>query len=221
VGEAFSATGVEGRSDTGVGVWGSSEQSEGVHGESNSTVFAAIAGIQLNPQSTGAGVYGEHRGQGPAGFFKGNVIVTGHLEFAGADCAEEFRLSSHATPSTTEPGTVMVIDRSGGVRLSERPYDRCVAGVIAGAGDYRPGVVLGREPDSTDVVALALIGRVYCKVDASFGAIEVGDLLTTSPTPGHAMKATDAVRAFGCVLGKALQPLASGRGLVPVLVALQ
>ena len=35
------------------------------------------------------------------------------------------------------------------------------------------------------------------------------------------MKATNAARAFGCVLGKALQPLASGRALVPILVALQ
>ena len=68
---------------------------------------------------------------------------------------------------------------------------------------------------------MALIGRVYCKVDAAYGAIDVGDLLTTSPISGHAMKAAEAGRSFGSVLGKALQPLASGRGLVPILVALQ
>jgi hypothetical protein len=49
----------------------------------------------------------------------------------------------------------------------------------------------------------------------------VGDLLTTSPTPGHAMKATDPLRAFGAVLGKALLPLRSGQGLIPVLIAMQ
>jgi len=49
----------------------------------------------------------------------------------------------------------------------------------------------------------------------------VGDLLTTSPTPGHAMRADDPGRAFGAVLGKALRPLADGQGLVPILVALQ
>jgi hypothetical protein len=66
-----------------------------------------------------------------------------------------------------------------------------------------------------------LAGTAYCKVDATYGGIQVGDLLTTSPTPGYAMKVTDASRAFGAVLGKALRPLASGTGLVPVLVALQ
>jgi hypothetical protein len=35
------------------------------------------------------------------------------------------------------------------------------------------------------------------------------------------MKATDVSRAFGSVIGKAMRPLESGSGLVPVLVALQ
>jgi hypothetical protein len=70
-------------------------------------------------------------------------------------------------------------------------------------------------------LAIALIGRVYCKVDASFGPVETGDLLTTSPTLGHAMKASDAERAFGTVIGKALGRLDRGQGLVAVLVCLQ
>jgi hypothetical protein len=68
---------------------------------------------------------------------------------------------------------------------------------------------------------IALMGKVYCKVDASYGAIEVGDLLTTSSTPGHAMKANDPMKAFGSVIGKALRPLDSGEGLIPILIALQ
>ena len=48
-----------------------------------------------------------------------------------------------------------------------------------------------------------------------------GDLLTTADTPGHAMRATDQHRAFGAVLGKAMAPLASGRGQIPILVSLQ
>ena len=65
------------------------------------------------------------------------------------------------------------------------------------------------------------MGKVFCRVDASYGSVAAGDLLTTSPTIGHAMKAADRSRAFGAVLGKALKPLAGGRGLVPVLVTLQ
>jgi hypothetical protein len=65
------------------------------------------------------------------------------------------------------------------------------------------------------------LGKVYCKVDARFGAVEVGDLLTTSPTLGYAMKTTDPFKAFGAVIGKAMCPLGEGQGLIPILIALQ
>jgi hypothetical protein len=65
------------------------------------------------------------------------------------------------------------------------------------------------------------MGKVFCKVDAQYGAIDIGDLLTTSPTPGHAMKTSDPLKAFGAVIGKALRPWSSGQGLIPILIALQ
>jgi hypothetical protein len=65
---------------------------------------------------------------------------------------------------------------------------------------------------------VALTGRVWCWCDASFGAIEPGDRLTTSATAGHAMKAEDRNRADGAVIGKAMTRLEEGRGLVLVLV---
>jgi mannose-6-phosphate isomerase-like protein (cupin superfamily) len=68
---------------------------------------------------------------------------------------------------------------------------------------------------------VALSGRVYVWVDASKGAIQPGDLLTTSSTPGHAMKATDAKKAQGAIIGKAMTSLKEGKGLVLVLVTLQ
>jgi hypothetical protein len=68
---------------------------------------------------------------------------------------------------------------------------------------------------------VALSGRVYVWADASYGAIEPGDMLTTSPTYGHAMKATNHEQSFGAVIGKAMQPLKEGRGLILVLVGMQ
>jgi len=65
------------------------------------------------------------------------------------------------------------------------------------------------------------MGKVYCKVDAQYSAIDVGDLLTTSPTRGHAMRVGDPPRAFGSVIGKAIHPWETGRGLIPILIALQ
>ena len=61
----------------------------------------------------------------------------------------------------------------------------------------------------------------FCKVDADVAPVAAGDLLTTSATRGHAQKVTDRGAALGAVLGKAMAPLESGHGLIPVLVGLQ
>ena len=136
--------------------------------------------------------------------------ASGRLHVQGADCAELFSL---APGSLSDAGTLMVIDNEECLRPCNAPYDRRVAGVLSAS----PGITLG----SNFGVPLALAGRVACKVDASYALVEVGDLLTTSPTPGHAMKATDASLAFGAVIGKALRPLPAGQALIPILVALQ
>lgn len=108
------------------------------------------------------------------------------------------------------------------LEVSTRPYDRMVAGVISGAGDIHPGLVLaqdGSEVDGEHPVALS--GRVYVRAEAFSAPIQPGDLLTTSDLPGHAMKATEWRRTQGAVLGKALTELEAGEGLVLVLVSLQ
>ncbi len=150
--------------------------------------------------------------------FRQNLRVTGDVFLIGADCAEDFEIAGE---EAILPGTVMVIDDEGALRPSTHAYDRRVAGVISGAGDLRPGLTLGKQANAAGRLPLALIGRVYCRVDARDAPVAIGDLLTTSPTAGHAMKATDASRAFGAVLGKALRRLDSGVGLLPILVALQ
>lgn len=67
---------------------------------------------------------------------------------------------------------------------------------------------------------VAMTGTVQVKVDASYGAIRTGDLLISSPTAGHAMRAEDPA-AQGTVVGKALEPLESGRGLIRMLAMLR
>ena len=142
----------------------------------------------------------------------------GDIKLLNADLAEEFNV---ADLEQVEPGDVMVLDREGDLRMSGEAYDKKVAGVISGGGDYKPGIVMDKKSGQMSRVPLAVVGKVYCKVDAKYSQVEVGDLLTTSPTPGHAMKADDDSRAFGAVIGKALKPLESGSDLIPILVALQ
>jgi len=188
-----------------------------------------VAGVSR----TGIGVFGTSA-TGLAAKFKGNVEVTGHIKggdcdfntinalvdviLGGADCAEDFDISE---AEQVEPGTVMVIDEEGGLQQSRQAYDKRVAGVISGAGNLRPGIVLDKQHSVANRMPVALLGKVYCKVDAQNSPIEVGDLLTTSSTPGHAMKAGDPLKAFGSVIGKALRPLREGLGLIPILIALQ
>ena len=142
----------------------------------------------------------------------------GDIFLNNADCAEEFDVSEDAG---TEPGDVLVIDKEGILQKSTEAYDKKVAGVISGAGGLNPAIVLDKKYSRPNRMPVAMFGKVSCKVDARYAEIELGDMLTTSSTPGHAMKAIDPIRAFGSVVGKALAGLKSGKGLIPILVALQ
>ena len=216
---------VVGESKDGVGVHGMSQTNEGMHAETSGPNVAALVSIHHNESSAAAAIYAEKRGdRGHAGFFQGNVHVTRDLSVEGeiwanaGDCAEDFDIADMAR---CEPGTVMVIGAEGALHPCTTAYDRKAVGVVSGAGSYRPAIVLDKHPGVADRMPIALMGKVFCKVDASGAAIAAGDLLCTSDVPGHAMKASDTVRAFGAVIGKALAPLAQGRGLIAILVTLQ
>jgi hypothetical protein len=205
-GESTGGLGVYGTSSF-VGVYGGSAEGTGVEGASN----------------TGIGIVGS--GGRLAGSFRGDVEVTGDIRLLGADCAEEFDTSG---ADKVEPGTVMVLSSSeGALEVSSKAYDKRVAGIASGAGGFKPGIVLDKKQlqeesnENKRRMPIAMMGKVYCKVDATYSPIEVGDLLTTSPTLGHAMKADDPIKAFGSVIGKALRSIRRGKGVIPVLVALQ
>lgn len=170
-------------------------------------------------------------GQGVLNFFvpdAGNVLsLSGNgtatvriLEITGGnDITEHFPVDGDKTD--IEPGTVMIIDegRPGSLKISDRAYDRKVAGVVSGGGGMNAGLALGGADESGTQVALA--GRVYCKAEAFSSAIETGCMLTTSNIPGHAMRAANLETCHGAILGKAMTPLEAGRGLVLALVNLQ
>jgi hypothetical protein len=118
---------------------------------------------------------------------------------------------------------VVIIDEEnpGRVKMSAQAYDTRVAGVLSGANGVNPGIQLHQQGLLEGGKNVALTGRVYVQADAAFGAIRPGDLLTTSSTPGYAMKVSDHARAQGAILGKAMTGLADGRGKILVLVTLQ
>jgi len=148
----------------------------------------------------------------------GNVQADGNIAAKYQDVAEWV-----PARSKLDPGTVVVLDgaRPNEVTASARPYDTRVAGVVSD----KPGVLLGEGGENR--VKIAHIGRVKVKVDASYGAVAIGDLLVTSSTPGYAMRSqpvsigSAVIHQPGTLLGKALEPLDNGQGEVLVLLTLQ
>ena len=115
-----------------------------------------------------------------------------------------------AISEPVEPGDVLVLDRvqRGQIRPGDTLGDTAVIGVVSAD----PGRIKERA-------AVTVSGVVLCKVDAGFGAIHEGDSLIVSSTRGHAMPWSG--QAPAAILGRALQPLDSGLGLIKVLVTLR
>jgi hypothetical protein len=133
--------------------------------------------------------------------------TAGELATVGGDAVES--TTSFPVLEAVEPGDLLTLDleRPGSLRLAGTAADGGVVGIVAGDPFEENGVL--RAP-------VALYGLATVKVDAGYGEIRAGDLLTSSFTPGHAMRATEIVP--GTVIGKALEPLEAGTGLIQVLV---
>jgi hypothetical protein len=122
-----------------------------------------------------------------------------------------------------EPGDVLELDpnRAAHYRKSRGLCSTLVAGVVS----TNPGVVLGSPlptDDSRlateDSALLALLGIVPVKVTDEGGPIEPGDLLVSSSTPGYAMRWNPESGGACGLIGKALEPLDSGTGVIRVLL---
>jgi hypothetical protein len=145
----------------------------------------------------------------------------------GSDFAEAFEASGGK--ALYEPGDVVVLSENNpkAIEKSNIPYDTRVAGIYS----TRPGV-LGADKDGVtrmdeNDIPVAIVGIVPTKVTDENGPIQSGDLLTTSSLPGHAMKASpiviNGIKIYptGALVGKALDQLASGQGIIKVLVTIK
>jgi hypothetical protein len=155
---------------------------------------------------------------------QGNVSVAGDVTATGAINAKYQDVAEWVTSrQKLAAGTVVILDpeKSNQVIASTESYDTRIAGIIS----EQPGVLLGEGGEGK--VKVATTGRVRVKVDATRGAIKIGDLLVTSDKEGVAMKSElvniGGIRMHrpGTLIGKALEPLESGVGEILVLLSLQ
>jgi hypothetical protein len=151
----------------------------------------------------------------------GGKVFASAYNIGGADFAES--VEPTGLRDQYQSGDVVTIDQTAHrrVTLAREPYSTLVAGIYS----TKPGLLASQyamdDPRLVKEIPLAVVGIVPCHVSAENGPIRAGDLLVTSATPGYAMKGTDRNRMLGAVVGKALEPLASGKGVIQVLVTLQ
>jgi hypothetical protein len=175
----------------------------------------------------------------------GYVYADGTYTTPAADMAELLPASEGL-----EPGDVLVIGPDGQLARSSDACQPTIVGVYstkpgflggvaADLGDDQAQAQLGAEAQASEKnearaslaadgkVPLAIAGIVPVKVSTENGPIQPGDLLTTSSLPGHAMKASpidlDGVEIYrpATIIGKALEPLGEGTGVISVLITLQ
>lgn len=125
----------------------------------------------------------------------------------GADLAEIYTTND----ASVESGDVVSLDPSlqAGMKKSSIAYDQNILGVVS----ERPGLIMGNvEKEGVNALPVALSGRVPVKVSTENGKINAGDPLTTSQTPGVAMKSTKA----GAIIGTAMTSF-DGEGIGQIL----
>jgi Collagen triple helix repeat (20 copies) len=237
IGQSYSAApGVYGTSQSGAGVAGSGQSSFGVQATGNAAGLSGAAldvianhsagiAILANATSTdatavfangnGAGVILKGFGPGGATEFQvdasGDVYAHGAFHPNGVDYSDQL-------PATTNigPGDVVVIGADGLLHRSSHRASRKVAGVFS----TQPGVVGQRDDERRTTIPVALAGMIPVKVTNENGDIQPGDLLVSSSTPGHAMRASQNP-ASGTVIGKAMEALRASSGEIQMLVMLR
>lgn len=163
-------------------------------------------------------------GNGDALLVNGKTVINGEIYLNSKDD----RLSSGSIVEMFEidneeyisPGDLLVISEKGNSVLSHsrNEYDRRVIGVVAG----NPALIMNNTGKEEKLYPVALAGKVMCKVDARSRPVAPGDLIVTSNTPGCGMAGDiDSFNKVGTVIGKALDVLGEGIGVIPVFISMK
>jgi len=202
-----------------------SENYRGIYAQS-STDASYYAGYFKGRNSSSAGIY-----------------IDGTLTASGSKSGYVVDVCLNDGSEPLEVGDVVAVVGSDDPVIGEIPVMRVrkataeTASAVVGVVDQRflvhnsegeslfhpdanvPRLAAGTAIAQDEYVSVVTLGAFKAiKVDASYGAIQPGDLLTASPNPGYAMRAADPKP--GTIVGKALEALDAGTGTIKVLVTL-
>ena len=144
---------------------------------------------------------------------EGQVYADGSYHAGGADFAELVPVRQ----TDLEPGDVVALAIDGKIIRCFQEHQASVVGVVSTRPGYQSD--LYKELDASEKIPLAVMGIVPVKVTAANGPIRPGDMLTPSAVPGRAMRSRKIVP--GTIIGKAMEGLESGEGLVRMLIMLR
>jgi len=145
-----------------------------------------------NNGSVGIGTAGPTHTLGVAGTIGASGAIT-------ASTTPDLSETIQAAPDVIAADVVMA-DPNNTERVikSDKAYESAVVGVISdGTSSFMINSYGGSESATLTGKPLVLAGRVPVHVTNEGGAIKPGDYLTTSNTPGYAMKATHAGPTIG------------------------
>jgi hypothetical protein len=134
-----------------------------------------------------------------------NQFNTVHAKATSAEYADLAEM--YAADEDIAPGTVVVFGGTEEVTASTQANDHRVAGVIS----TNPSYLMNSQIDADHAVAVALTGRVPCKVS---GTVSKGDLMVSGPN-GTAQ--TNNSASAGTIIGKALED-SVGDAVIEVVV---
>ena len=174
----------------------------GVTAGSYLTGGGTSGGVTLNVDATSANTASKVVARDGSGNFSAGTITATATQAQYADLAEIY-----SADTDYEPGTVVVFGGDAEVTACELDADHRVAGVVS----TDPAYLMNSDADG---VAIALKGRVPCKVT---GSIEKGALIVTSSIKGHGMQANQTMP--GTIIGKAIGSKDDdGEGVIEILV---
>jgi hypothetical protein len=215
------------------------------HANARSGVTAWVSpDFNTQPPSRNAAVQGASLVEGVHGVYASApagthaLFVQGTAQFTGAKTGYVVDIFANASGQRLRTGDVVKLKGTpvrrfqgdygkipvAEVTLADQENDTMVIGVVdreAIPEQDVPDTRIGADDptfieDGGSLYVVTLGAYAHCKADATEVPIQVGDLLTSSTTPGHAKKATNPTN--GSTIGKALEPLQEGTGYIAIFV---
>jgi hypothetical protein len=200
---------------TGTGIrWSTVDATQIFSGTSSMAILSSGGNIRANVGGAAIAVFhsgGIDNGQANGVGNIGTASSSFNTVFAKATSAQYADVAERYLADADYPvGTVLIIGGDKEVTQSTAPGQTAIAGTVS----ENPGVLMNRGLEGDHVTAVALLGRVPCRV---VGIINKGDLLASSSIPGVACKMENYFP--GCVIGKAMENhIHSTEGTIEIMV---